>query len=142
MNIVASFFLLFLTHAQEGSLYVDKVSKIQEFSDFDLQSLRGQNSLWYFFQPGCESCRRQSQEFSCLPPDLKILAVGVLGSAQAIAQEYRRHLPGAIGLYGGAVWQKKLQINKTPTLLWVDKNGTLVWRKEHMLNCSVLKSLI
>jgi hypothetical protein len=135
MSLLCIFFYSFFLWAQADSFYLKKIEQIQDFGVFDLQSLKGQKTLWYFFQPGCESCREQSQEFACLPNNLQILAVGVLGTRAMIKKEFRHHNPRARALYGGEDWQKKLKIQKTPTLLLVNAEGTILWKKEQKTKC-------
>jgi thiol-disulfide isomerase/thioredoxin len=138
MSVLSIVFHSIVLWAQPDSLYSAKVEQIQDFGVFDLQSLKGQKSLWYFFQPGCESCRAQSQEFACLPKDLRILAVGVLGAKATLKKEFGRHKPRALALYGGQYWQEKLKIQKTPTLLWVNSDGTILWKSEQKTKCPQL----
>jgi hypothetical protein len=140
ISLLVTLFYFVSVGADEGSLYMEKVSQLQGFAEFDLQSLKGQNSLWYFFQPDCESCRRQSKEFTCLPKNLQIFAVGVLGNKQALLKEFRNHAPRALALYGGPLWQKKLNVNQTPTLLWLNSQGIVVRRIEHKVDCVALAS--
>ncbi|MBY0386436.1 hypothetical protein K2X05_14870 [bacterium] len=138
--LIPLFFILF-SLATEESLYLGKVQKIQDFGDFDLKDLQGQKTLWYFYQPNCKSCKAQSQDFLCLPKDLKIFAIGVMGSYEATKKEFRKHSQRAIPLYGGNEWQKKLRIEQTPTLIAIDAQGHMIQRWQSKTSCENLQSV-
>lgn len=138
MSPLLSLFLILFFSAAQDSLYLGKIQKIHGFSKLDLETFKGQKSIWYFFQPECSSCKKQSQHLSCLPKDTPILAVGVLGSLTAVQKEFKKHVQRAVPVWGGEDWQKKLKIQKTPTILIVDKDGAPVFRQESFLNCEDL----
>lgn len=135
MRLCIVLFFLGAQASAEESVYQGNLQKIQDFNTLDLASLRGKPTLFYVFQPGCESCQRQSHDLACLPLDLQIYAIGILGSYDSIKKEFRRHQPRAIPLYGGETWQKKWKIEKTPTLLGVDSRGKVIFRIEQKTNC-------
>jgi thiol-disulfide isomerase/thioredoxin len=133
-----SFFLILTSSATQTTLYSGKMQKIQDFTDLDLGTFVGRRSVWYFFQPNCASCKKQSQNLSCLPKETLILAVGVLGSFERLKKEFKKHSPRAMPLWGGEDWQKKLKIEQTPTLLILDSTGTPVFRQESFVTCKEL----
>jgi thioredoxin-related protein len=142
MVFLIYFFLVFSSEATDSSLYQGKVQKIQDFGSLDLSLLKGAPSLWYFYQPNCESCQRQSRDFSCLPTELKILAVAVLGSYEANKKEFRKHFNRAEPVYGGKEWEKKFKVQQTPTLLLIDKDGSVLYRHNSFLDCAKILKLL
>lgn len=138
MGHLLSFLLIFSASADQESFYSGKMQKIQDFTEINLNTFVGQSSLWYFFQPDCASCKKQSQNLSCLPQEALVVAVGVLGSYARLKKEFKKHTPRALALWGGEDWQTKLKIVQTPTLLILNSKGTPVFRKESFVTCEEL----
>lgn len=120
----------------------DKVSShslrfenLKDFGHFETSSLAPKPSLWYFFQPECPSCARQSQALSCLAPETPILALGVFSSKQKLLKTARRHK-----LKGLWLWAKAYEshIQQTPTLWIVGSKGEILQTYSHFVPCEVL----
>lgn len=141
-------FLGFLTHASlaQGSLepklnvYQYKLENLFRFSWVNTHSFVGQPSIWVSFQPNCTSCTTQLKSLSCLPKQIRKVALGIRGSQDELAKILRSLPFEGEKLLSSPEFLRDFSLAATPTILVVSAEGQLQKKMIGVTECETLKS--
>lgn len=122
----------------EVSLYHQVFENIHGFGHFKAKSITGSPSLWVVFQPECQSCKSQFKDLNCISDKVKKVALGFNGSKEQLFEATR-----FLNFLGPQVLatsdlEKKLNIQGTPTLLFVNKSGQIFKNLTGLQTCKSL----
>lgn len=129
---------LFLVFAAEPPLYSLELEKLGSFASLNTQNLQGKSSLWVFFQTNCTSCEKQLKSLKCLDTSTPQLALGENGSKDALFKVIQKTQFQGEAVVLKESLKKDLALRQTPTVLIVNSQGKVVFRKEHAVPCENL----
>lgn len=142
LALIGLVFVFFFAPAAPGdqtNLYRYKLESLSRFSFVDTLSLQGRPSLWITFQDSCASCEAQLKVLSCLPKEVRTVALGIRGHRDELAKILR-----AVGFQGESLlasteFIRNFQLVATPTLLITNSGGDLQKRLVGLTECENLK---
>lgn len=131
-----------MTSFAEETYYQGSLPHLFDFGSYNLQSLRGKTSVWYFFQAQCASCLKQARDLDCLSENVAVVAVGLWGPQETLRKDFRKHQNRALALFMDNESAQKFGVRQTPTLFVLDNQGKIRARRNSRIACQDLKALI
>lgn len=123
------------------SLYEDYLlDQTSSFAKYNAKLLKGSPSVWVLFQPECKSCESQFRDLSCLPKEIKPLAVGFWGSREKLSKTIRAARFKGTVLIATPQFEKLIDLKLTPTTLLVDAEGKIRKTFLALTECQSIKN--
>lgn len=124
--------------ADQMSLYHQAFENIRGFGQFKAKSMIGSPSLWVVFQPDCQSCKSQFKDLNCISDTIKKVALGFKGSKEELFEATRFLNFNGPQILASSGLEKKLNIQGTPVLLFVNQSGHIFKKRTGLLSCEAL----
>lgn len=121
-------------------LYDLSFQNINDFGQFKASTLKGKKSFWIVFQRGCQSCRSQFKDLNCLPTEIQKVAIGLEGTREDLVQELKPTKFSGYAIQSSAEFKKRFSIKGTPTLLFVNEEGRMMFQSLALKKCNDILS--